>query len=55
MTKHSPHKRYKGHCPMCGKRKGNYGDSWAIPWPVLRKLGVARKYRRNRPYGDDEA
>lgn len=53
MTKHSPHKRWKGHCPMCGKYKGNYGDQWHVPWSVLRKLGVKRRYSRNKPYGED--
>lgn len=56
MTKSSPHKRWKGHCMMCGahKHKGN-GDTFRTPWSVLRKTGVKRRYSRNKPYGDNEA
>jgi hypothetical protein len=55
MTKHSPHKRYKGHCGMCGKTKAKTGSAgWGrTPWPVLKKLGVKRRYSRNKPYGDE--
>lgn len=53
MTKHSPHKRYKGHCALCGHYKGQQGDSWYGPVKVMRKLGVNRRYRRNKAYGED--
>lgn len=53
MTKQSPHKRWKGCCPMCGRYKGHYGDKWSVPYQTMRKLGVSRRYKRSKAYGED--
>lgn len=58
MTKHSPHKRWKGHCSLCAHWNGkdlSAGDTERTPFRVLRKLGVSRKYRRNKTHWNDEA
>lgn len=56
MVKQSPHKQWTGHCSMCawwnGKQK-NAGDTARTPYRVLRKLGVKRRYSRNKAYGED--
>jgi hypothetical protein len=53
MTKQSPHTRWKG-CPLCSpnKHRGN-GDTERTPFRVLKKLGVKRRYSRNKAYGED--
>jgi hypothetical protein len=54
MVKHSPHKRWKGHCiGLCAphKIKGN-GLAEKTPWRELRKLGLKRRVSR-RSLGDD--
>jgi len=53
MVKQSPHKRWKG-CPICkpGKFKSQ-GDVHRTPWPVLRKLGVKRRYSRSKIYDQE--
>jgi hypothetical protein len=53
MVKHSPHKPYKGHCALCGHYKGHQGNSWHVPWQVLKAVGVKRRYSRNKAYGED--
>lgn len=56
MTKHSPHKRWKGHDQLCNAHKDDrLGDTRRTPLKVLRKLGVSRKYSRNKTHWDDEA
>lgn len=55
MVKNSPHKRYKGCCWMCGKSKMKTGGKWgSTPAKYLRKLGVDRRYRKSRPYGETD-
>lgn len=54
MVKHSPHKRWKGHCALCSHWNGksrNEGLAARTPWPVLRKLGKKRRVSR-RDLGD---
>lgn len=53
MTAHSPHRRWKG-CPLCkpGKFKSQ-GDAFRTPWPVLRKLGIKRRFNRNKVRDDE--
>jgi hypothetical protein len=53
MVKQSPHTSWKG-CPVCSpsKHKRN-GDAERTPYKVLRKLGVKRRYSRNKAYGED--
>lgn len=55
MVKNSPHKRYKGCCWICGKSKMKTGGKWgSTPAKYLRKLGVDRRYRKSRPYGETD-
>lgn len=42
---HSSHRRYKGHCLMCGIHK-DAGQAERQPWAVLRKLGKKRRVAR---------
>lgn len=53
MTKQSPHTTWKG-CPVCAPHKNKRcGDAERTPARVLRKLGVKRRYSRNRAYGEE--
>lgn len=53
MVKQSPHTSWKG-CALCkpGKHKGAKTLD-KVPWPVLKKLGIKRRYNRNKMYGED--
>lgn len=56
MTKQSPHKRWKGHCLMCASGSGKVRSATPvdkIPFRELRKIGVKRRYSRNKIYGDE--
>lgn len=51
MTKHSSHRRWKGHCLMCATNRGKVksaGDRLRTPWAVRRRLGVDRRFSRNK-------
>jgi hypothetical protein len=53
MVKQSPHTRWKG-CMLCAphKHRGN-GDAERTPFKVLKKIGIKRRYSRNKAYGED--
>jgi hypothetical protein len=53
MVKHSPHKRYKGHCALCGHYKGNYGNSWHMTWQEMKAAGLKRRFHKRKLYGED--
>jgi len=53
MTKQSPHTSWKG-CPVCRPNKHKLaGDTERTPFRELRKLGIKRRYRRNKAYSDE--
>lgn len=48
MVKHSPHKRWRGHCMMCkGHKDRRQGDRELTPFRELRKIGKNRRFKRN--------
>lgn len=56
MTKQSPHKRWKGCCLMCASNGGKIRGAKTVdkvPFRELRKIGVKRRYNRNKAYGDE--